>query len=64
MNLYFSDGRICVPTMRKRPEFDSWVRKITWNRKWQLAPEFLPGKFHGQRSLVGYIRSQRVRQNE
>ena len=25
-----------------------------WSRKWQPAPVFLPGKFHGQRSLVGY----------
>ena len=25
-----------------------------WRRKGQLAPVFLPGKFHGQRSLVGY----------
>ena len=23
-------------------------------RKWQPNPIFLPGKFHGQRSLVGY----------
>ena len=23
-------------------------------RKWQLTPVFLPGKSHGQRSLVGY----------
>ena len=22
--------------------------------KWQTTPVFLPGKFHGQRSLVGY----------
>ena len=22
--------------------------------KWQLTPVFLPGKFHGQRSLAGY----------
>ena len=33
-----------------------WVqslgRKITW--KLQFTPVFLPGKFHGQRSLVGY----------
>ena len=27
---------------------------VSWRRKWQ-APVFLPGKFHGQRSLVGYI---------
>ena len=31
----------------------SWVRKIPWSRKWQPTPVFLPGKFHGQRSLVG-----------
>ena len=24
-----------------------------WRRKWQPAPVFLPGKFHGRRSLVG-----------
>lgn len=23
-------------------------------RKWQPTPEFLPGEFHEQRSLVGY----------
>ena len=34
-------------------EFDPWIRKILWGRKWQLTPVFLPGKFHGQRSLVG-----------
>jgi len=26
----------------------------TWRRKWQPTPVFLPGKFHGWRSLVGY----------
>ena len=26
----------------------------TWRRKWQPTPVFLPGKSHGQRSLVGY----------
>ena len=30
------------------------VRKIPWRRKWQPTPVFLPGKFHGHRSLVGY----------
>ena len=37
----------------KRHEFDPWIGKIPWSRKWQLAPVFLPGKFHGQRSLAG-----------
>ena len=32
----------------------AWVRKIPWRRKWQPIPVFLPGKSHGQRSLVGY----------
>ena len=34
--------------------FNSWVQKIPWKRKWQPTPVFLPGKFYGQRSLVGY----------
>ena len=38
----------------KRCGFDSWVRKIPWNRKWQPTPLYLPGKFQGQRSLAGY----------
>ena len=32
----------------------AWVRKIPWRRKWQPTPVFLPGKSHGQRSLMGY----------
>ena len=28
--------------------------KIPWRRKWQPTPIFLPGEFHGQRSLAGY----------
>ena len=31
-----------------------WVGKIPWRRKWQPTPVFLPGKFYGQRRLVGY----------
>ena len=34
--------------------FDPWVRKIPWRREWIPTPVFLPGKVHGQRSLVGY----------
>ena len=33
---------------------ESEVEKIPWSRKWQPTPVFLPGKSHGQRSLVGY----------
>ena len=37
-----------------RPGFSPWVGKIPWRRAWQPTPVFLPGKFHGERSLVGY----------
>ena len=38
----------------RRWGFDFWVRKIPWRRKWQPTLVCLPGKSHGQRSLVGY----------
>ena len=41
-----SNGRRCG--------FHPWVGNIPWRRKWQPTPIFLPGKSHGQRSLVGY----------
>ena len=37
-----------------RHRFDPWIGKNPWRRKWQPTPVFLPGKFHGQRSLAGY----------
>ena len=32
--------------------FNPWVGKIPWRRAWQPTPGFLPGEFHGQRSLL------------
>ena len=29
------------------------IRCCFWRREWQPTPVFLPGEFHGQRSLVG-----------
>ena len=37
----------------KRCGFSPWIGKIFWSRKWHPTPVFLPGKFHGQRSLAG-----------
>ena len=37
-----------------RPRSNPCFRKIPWRRKWQPTPVFLPGEFHGQRSLAGY----------
>ena len=34
--------------------FNPWVGKIPWRRDWLPTPVFLPGEFHGQRSLAGY----------
>ena len=38
---------------------------MPWRRKWQPTPVFLPGEFHGQRSLAGYSPwgHKRVRHN-
>ena len=33
---------------------DPWVGKISWRRKWQPTPVFLPRESQGRRSLVGY----------
>ena len=30
------------------------LEKMLWSRKWQPAPIFLSGKFHGQRILAGF----------
>ena len=35
----------------RRHGYNSWGGKIPWRRKWEPN---LPGKSHGQRSLVGY----------
>ena len=39
-----------LPTIQ---EAQVWA-KIPWRREWLPTPVFLPGEFHGQRSLVGY----------
>ena len=43
-----------LPAMQET-EFDPWVGKIPWRREWQSTPVFLPRKFHGQRSLTGFV---------
>ena len=52
----------CQCRRYKRCEFNPWVGKIPWHREWQPTLGFLPGKFRGQRSLVGYS-PQRVGHN-
>ena len=38
----------------RRRRFDPWVGNISWRRKWQPTPVFLPEKSHGQKSLMDY----------
>ena len=45
--------RLSICLQCGRPGFDPWVGKTPWRRKWQSAPVSLPGKSHGQKSLVG-----------
>ena len=44
--------KICLQC--KRPGSDPWVGKTSWRREWLSTSVFLPGEFHGQKSLVGY----------
>ena len=50
---------LVTQTVKNLPAMqETWVWslgwKIPWRRKWQPISVFLPGKFHGQRSLAGY----------
>ena len=55
------------PAMQKTQDAGPipWAGKIPWSRIRQPTPVLLPGKFHGQRSLVGYSPwgCKRVRHN-
>ena len=42
-----------LPPMQKT-QVQSLGWGMPWRRAWQPAPVFLPGEFHGQRSLLGY----------
>jgi len=44
----------CQCRKGRRCGFDRWVGNIPWRRAWQTTAVFLPGKFHGQRSLAEY----------
>ena len=42
------------PIMQEETRVQSLGWKIPWRRVWQPTPVFLPGEFHGQRSLMSY----------
>ena len=43
-----------LPAMQET-QVQSLGWKIHWKSEWQLTSVFLPGEFHGQRSLADYI---------
>ena len=50
---WWLSGKESIYQCRRR-RFDPWIGKGPWRSKWQPTPVFLPGKSHGQRSLVAY----------
>ena len=50
---WLSDKESACSAGDARHWFNPWVGKIPGRRKWQPVPVLLPGKSHGQRSLVG-----------
>ena len=51
-----------LPAMQET-QFQSLGWEDSLEEVWQLTPAFLPGEFHGQRSLTGSMESQRVGHN-
>ena len=50
---------LVAPTVKnlsviQKTQVQSWVGKTPWRKAWQPTPVFLPGEFHGWRSLAGY----------
>ena len=45
----------CQCRRHKGRGFNPWVRKFPWRRAWQSTPVFLPGKSHGQKSLLATV---------
>ena len=46
-NLLVNEGDV-------RLRFDPWVGKFPKRRAWRPTSVYLPGEFHGQRSLASY----------
>ena len=57
--LQYSCASLVAQLVKNPPAMrETWVQSLGWEdllkKKWQPTPIFLPGKFHGQRSVVGY----------
>ena len=59
----------CRRRRHKRLKVDPWVRQISWRRKWQPTPIFLPGQSHGQRKRWTWLKqlsrhAQRIKRTQ
>ena len=58
MKLYLIVALICISLVPRKMYIFSDIywpcRFPLWRRQWHPTPVLLPGKSHGQRSLVGY----------
>ena len=53
--LYWVGASLVAQTVKNLPEMqETWVGKILWKREWLPTLVFLPGEFHGQKSLAIY----------
>ena len=52
--LQYSWASLVAQTVKNPPATrETWAGEIPWRRAWPPTPVFLPGEFHGQRSLAG-----------
>ena len=55
---YYPTSLVAQTVKHLSTMWETWVQslgqEVPWRRKWQSTPVLLPGKSHGQRSLVGY----------
>ena len=47
-------GLLSMGSHRVGHDWSDLAAWLSWRRKWEPTPVFLPGESHGQRSLVGY----------
>ena len=55
LTVYFVVAQVVknLPAMQET-QVPSLGQEDAWRREWLLTPVFLPGEFHGLRSLAGY----------
>ena len=51
------------PTAIQETQVRSLGQEDPWKKEWQPTPVFLPGEFHGQKTWLKSMESQRVGQH-